>query len=62
MEVIRSEINQHKTLFMMVLFLVLYKEYKQALCADHVFLSICDTKISEGYGQTIFKNDIGEWH
>jgi hypothetical protein len=60
MEVIWNEINPHKTLFTMALFVFLYKEDKQALCADHVCLSICDNNISERYGQTIFKNDIGE--
>jgi hypothetical protein len=44
----------------MVLFVDLYKEDKHALCADQFCPSICDTNISEGYGQTIFKNDIGE--
>lgn len=60
MEVIQSEINPHKTLFTVVLFVVLYKEDKHALCAGHICPSICDTNISGGYGQTIFKNDVGE--
>jgi hypothetical protein len=44
----------------MVLFEVIYTEEKHALCADHNCPSICDINISEGYGQTIVKDDIGE--